>query len=125
MANTYQGLKGEYQRLLDTVKLIRPDAAMAAAKKVFANGNRYIAAGLATGVPWPLIGVLDLRESDCDPRAALGQGDPWSRVSTNVPRGKGPWLSWEDSAKYYIHYDGLDDPPAPYDMVVACYMGEK
>jgi peptidoglycan hydrolase-like protein with peptidoglycan-binding domain len=42
-----------------------------------------------------------------------------------VPKGKGPWSSWEDSAKYYIHYDGLDDPPAPYDMVVACYMGEK
>jgi lysozyme family protein len=125
MANTYQGLRDEYNRLLATVKLIRHDAAMSAARKVFANGNRYIAAGLATRVPWPLIGVLDLRESDCNPAKALGQGDPWNRVSTNVPRGKGPFSSWEDAAKFYAHYDGLDDPPAPYDMSVACYMGEK
>jgi lysozyme family protein len=125
MANTFQGLKGEYQRLLDTMKLTRADAAMAAARKVFKNGNRYIAAGLATGVPWPLVGVLDLRESDCNPGAALGQGDPWNRVSTNVPRGKGPFSSWEDAAKYYIHYDGLDDPPGKWDMALTCYMGEK
>lgn len=125
MSATYQGLKGEYGRLLSTVKITKTTAATAAAKKVFANGNRYIAAGLATGVPWPLIGALDLRESDCNPRAALGQGDPWNRVSVNVPRGKGPWISWEAAAEYYVHYDGLDDPPAPYDMSVACYMGEK
>jgi lysozyme family protein len=125
MTATYQNLKGEYERLLASVKITNPTGATAAAKTVFENGNRYIAAGKATGVPWPLIGVLDLRESDCDPAKALGQGDPWNRVSVNVPRGKGPFKSWEDAAKYYIHYDGLDDPPAPYDMTVTCYMGEK
>lgn len=124
MATTFNALKGEYGRLLDTVKLTRADAAMSAARKVIANKTRYIAAAGNT-VPWALIGVLDLRESDCDPKAALGQGDPWNRVSTHVPKGKGPFDSWVDAAKYYIHYDGLDDPPAPYDMVTACYMGEK
>ena len=125
MTSTYQGLKGEYGRLLSTVKVTKQTAAVLAARKVFANADRYIAAGLATGVPWSFIGCLDLRESDCNPHAALGQGDPWNRVSVNVPRGKGPWLSWEAAAEYYAHYDGLDDPPAPYDMSVACYMGEK
>jgi lysozyme family protein len=84
-----------------------------------------MAAGKATGVPWPLIGVLDLRESDCNPNTQLAQGDPLHRTSTHVPKGQGPYLRWEDGAIYAAHYDGLDDPPAPYDMSVACYMGEK
>lgn len=122
---TFASLKGEYERLLATVKVTRVAAAKAAADQVFKNGNRYIAAGAATGVPWPFIGVLDQRESDCNPTRGLGQGDPWNKVSTHVPKGKGPFASWVDAAKYYIHYDGLDDPPAPWDMPVACWEGEK
>lgn len=124
MGQTFAGLKAEYDSLLASVTLTRPGDAMAAAHKVFANANRYIAAGNATGVPWSLIGALDLRESDCDPRAGLGQGDPWNQVSTHVPRGKGPFKSWAAAAEFYIRYDNLDDVPAPWAMDVACYKAE-
>lgn len=125
MATSFSALRAEYQRLLDTMQHTRRSQADKAARQIFANGNRFIRAGQATGVPWAFIGALDMRESDNDPRAALGQGDPWSRVSTHVPKGKGPFSSWEDAAVFYIGYDGLDEPPAPYDMTVVCWLGEK
>jgi hypothetical protein len=41
-----------------------------------------------------------------DPRArgsqswagSLAQGDPWNRTSVHVPKGRGPFKSWEDAA---------------------------
>lgn len=124
-SNTFASLRPEYGRLLATVKLTRPAEAEAAAKKVFKNANRYKRAGQQARVPWPLIGALDLRESDCNPRAALAQGDPWNQVSTHVPKNQGPYSSWEEAAVFALHYDGVDDPPAPWAMDVACYEAEK
>lgn len=122
----FSAIKGEYGRLLSTVRITRENEAATAARKVIRNSGRYKEAGLATGVPWPLIGVLDLRESDCDPLAALGQGDPWNQVSTHVPRGKGPFKSWVAAAVFYLHYDGVEDPSTPpWDMVDVCFEGEK
>lgn len=122
---TLTQLRPEYRRLLDAMHHTRRSQSEAAADKIFRNSARYIQSAAGTPVPWPFIGVLDLRESDCDPRAALGQGDPWNQRSTHVPKGKGPFGSYVEAAKFYMHYDGLDDPPAPYDMEVVCYMGEK
>jgi lysozyme family protein len=107
------------------MELTRPDEAMEAARKVIKNSARYKEASLATGVPWQFIGVLDLRESDCDPRAALGQGDPWNQVSVNVPSGKGPFKSWADAAIYYIGYDHLTANVVRWDMPIVCWKGER
>ncbi len=125
LSKDYLRLKPEYDQLLSTMELTRADEAMTAARKVIKNSARYKEASLATGVPWPFIGVLDLRESDCDPKAALGQGDPWNQVSVNVPRGKGPFKSWADAAVYYIGYDHLTDNVATWDMPMVCWKGEK
>lgn len=125
LSKDYLRLKPEYDHLLDTVQLTRPDEAMAAARKVIKNSARYKEASIATGVPWPFIGALDLRESDCNPSRALGQGDPWNQVSVNVPRGKGPFKSWVDAAIYYIGYDHLTDNVMTWDMPSVCWKGEK
>ena len=126
-APAFLKLKPEYDKLLSTMTL-RPEteaAAMAAAKKVIANSARYKEAGRLTGVPWQFIGVLDLRESDCNPARALGQGDPWDEVSTNVPRGNGPFESWVDAAVFYIDFDHLADDVDFWDMSLVCWKGEK
>lgn len=86
--------------------------------------DRHKRAAEITGVPSILIGTLDLRESDCNPHAALGQGDPWNQVSTHVPRGKGPFRSWVDAAVYYIRYDALDNHTAPWSWAYLCWKGE-
>jgi lysozyme family protein len=63
---------------------------------------RYQSVSLRTKVPWFVIAVIHERESDQDWKANLAQGDPWDRVSTHVPKGRGPFQSWEDAA-----YDAL------------------
>src|SRR5258708_1091508 len=59
---------------------------------------RYQAVVSKTGVPWPVIAVIHERESSQDWTGSLAQGDPWNRVSTHVPAGRGPFKSWEGAA---------------------------
>lgn len=59
---------------------------------------RYQKVAAATGVPWPVIAVIHMRESSQSWAGSLAQGDPWTHVSTHVPRGRGPFRSWEDAA---------------------------
>ena len=70
-------------------------------KKIFANKTRYQAVEAKTGVPWPVIAVIHVREADMNFNTQLAQGDPLSRVSTHVPRGQGPYTgpnAWENAA---------------------------
>ncbi len=59
---------------------------------------RYQSVSRQTGVPWPIIAVIHMRESSQDWTRSLAQGDPWNRVSTHVPAGRGPFDSWESAA---------------------------
>ncbi|MEB2632019.1 hypothetical protein SOP94_26820, partial [Peribacillus frigoritolerans] len=54
--------------------------------------------GTRTGVPWPIIAVAHEREASQSWQAQLSQGDPWNKVSIHVPRGRGPFKSWDDAA---------------------------
>jgi lysozyme family protein len=68
---------------------------------------RYQAVEKATGVPWTMIAAIHERESSQSWKASLAQGDPWDRVSTHVPRGRGPFRSWEAAAIDALELDGL------------------
>lgn len=59
---------------------------------------RYQAVAEKTGVPWAVIAVIHERESSQDWAGSLAQGDPWNRVSVHVPKGRGPFRSWEEAA---------------------------
>ena len=59
---------------------------------------RYRAVSGRTGVPWPIIAVIHERECSQNWSGSLAQGDPWNKVSTHVPAGRGPFASWEDAA---------------------------
>ena len=61
----------------------------------------------ATGVPWYLIAVLHRRESDADFHTYLGNGDPLSRKTTHVPRGRGPFATFQAGAIDALRLDGL------------------
>jgi lysozyme family protein len=60
--------------------------------------SRYQDVGDETGVPWYVIAVIHERESSQSWTASLAQGDPWNHVSIHVPRGRGPFNSWESAA---------------------------
>jgi lysozyme family protein len=70
----------------------------ATGKSLVAAKPRYQAVEGKTNVPWAIIAVIHERESSQNWFASLAQGDPWNRVSTHVPAGRGPFQSWEDGA---------------------------
>ncbi|XUM21078.1 hypothetical protein ACRAVF_27330 [Bradyrhizobium oligotrophicum S58] len=60
--------------------------------------ERYRTVEARTGVPWPIVAVIHMRESSQSWARSLAQGDPWDQVSTHVPAGRGPFRSWEEAA---------------------------
>lgn len=71
------------------------------AKYLISAKTRYQTVEKKTGVPWPVIAVIHMRESSQDFNTQLAQGDPLGQVSTHVPRGQGPYFgedAWERAA---------------------------
>lgn len=68
------------------------------ARDLVAAKSRYQLVESKTGVPWPVIAVIHMRESSQNWSRSLAQGDPWNRVSIHVPAGRGPFSSWEAAA---------------------------
>jgi lysozyme family protein len=78
------------------------------AKKLLANKARYQSIERTSGVPWYMIAVIHLRESDANFSTWLANGDPLSRRTTHVPAGLGPaGSSFEAGALISLRYDGL------------------
>lgn len=68
----------------------------------------YKAIEARTTVPWPLIAVLHRRESDANFTTYLGNGEPLSRKTRLVPKGRGPFKNFIEGAIDALHVDGLD-----------------
>jgi len=70
------------------------------ARRLIAPGakNRYQSLQRMTGVPWGVIAVIHERESSQRWDRSIAQGDPWNKVSVNVPKGRGPFTSFESAA---------------------------
>lgn len=85
----------------------------AVAKRLVAAKDRYVAVSTKTNVPWPVIAVIHEREASQSWKANLAQGDPWNKVSTHIPRGEGPFTSWESAAIHALinddHLNTWDD----------------
>lgn len=126
MKHPYETLRPEYERLLGSMVITRPREVEAVARKLLQPSimDQHRAVEAETGVPAAFLAVLFEREASSDFRLALGQGDPWNRVSTHVPAGKGPFRSWRDAAIYYVGYDHLNDNTAPWSMPYCCWKGE-
>ncbi len=67
-------------------------------KRLLAAKDRYVTVQGSTKVPWFIIAVIHERESSQSWKANLAQGDPWNASSIHVPRGRGPFPSWEAAA---------------------------
>lgn len=59
---------------------------------------RYEAVTAKTKVPWQAIAVTHERECAQNWAGSLAQGDRWDKVSVHVPKGRGPFPSWEAAA---------------------------
>ena len=81
-------------------KVLRPAAFAAVARRLVAPDAkmRYVAVANQTSVPWPVIAVIHERECAQDWEGSLAQGDRWDRISTHVPKGRGPFPTWQAAA---------------------------
>ena len=106
MELTIEALRGEYQRLWDTLEILptRRDEIAWAVRQIKRNRDRYESLGL---LPWELVGVIHLMESGFAFGAHLHNGDPLFKIvngqavmlpTVQVPKGRGPFPSWEASA---------------------------
>jgi lysozyme family protein len=81
---------------------IRPERAAEVTRevnKLLAGKTRYLACEKRTGVPWWFIGLTHYRESHYNFNTYLGNGQPLNRVTTIVPKGRGPFATFEDGAE--------------------------
>jgi lysozyme family protein len=78
----------EWLRILDTVSHNMVNAKA-----------RYQVVEAKTGVPWAVVAVIHQRESSQSWAGSLAQGDPWNHISIHVPKGRGPFTSWEAAAE--------------------------
>jgi lysozyme family protein len=65
------------------------------------------------------------RECGADFSRSPAQGDPWNRTSVHVPKNRGPFGSWYDSAYDAYHtIDHIDDNSAPWSLAYCCWKWE-
>ena len=71
--------------------------------KILANIKRYQFIQKETGVPWQLIAAIHGLEASFRFDACLHNGDPLGVKTTHVPKGLGPFFTWEASAIDVLH----------------------
>jgi hypothetical protein len=91
-----------------TILPARAREVRATAVRLAAAKARYRAVEKLTGVPWVMIAVIHEREASQNWNTQLAQGDPLHRVSTHVPRGMGPFATWEAGAVAALKHEGFE-----------------
>lgn len=131
MAKTYafSPLEAEYARrwAAMTITPSRLATIDAMARKIIAGKARYRAVEAATGVPWAFIGVLHSRESGCDFRGVLHNGEKilgTGRKTRLVPAGRGPFEIWEEAAQDALAIKGWK-PGFPWSLPRCLFEGER
>ncbi len=115
MANTFEGRKDVYTDLWDNVE-IKPERRALVdrqVERINAGKSRYQAIEAVTNVPWYVIGLIHLRESNLNFDRHLHNGDPLTGKTYRVPAGripgKSPPYTFEESAEDALRYDKLTD----------------
>jgi lysozyme family protein len=108
-------LKNEYTNLLDTME-VRPewkDAIDRRARTILSNKERYQAVSDQLGglIPWGFIGVIHSLEASLTFDTALHNGDKiigTNKKTYRVPKGRGPFSTWEEAAVDALKIKKLD-----------------
>jgi lysozyme family protein/peptidoglycan hydrolase-like protein with peptidoglycan-binding domain len=109
MAFTFASLEDGYNRNWASLE-IRPSASAAATKaasQLFKSKDTYQQIEAKTGVPWYFIGLVHYREASFNFSRYLGNGQPLGQVTTEVPRGRGPFASFTDGAVDALRLQGF------------------
>lgn len=93
-------LAAEYKALWGGLTVLpnKKNEAYNFARKILTNKVRYQRIEKATGVPWHFIALAHYRESTLNFNKNLANGQPLSMRTTIVPKGRGPYKDFEESA---------------------------
>lgn len=122
----FAALEAEYVKLLSVMRVTRIKEINSAAHRVYAKRGRYNEVSAKTGVPIAWLLAIDEREGGGDPLSYLGNGEHvigTGRKTTLVPKGRGPFLTWQDGAIDAILFEKLDEVPS-WTMPRACFEAE-
>lgn len=108
MQHPFSALKTEYEHNFAAMRITRGPQVKREVKTLRNSMDRYKAVAQTTTVPALVIACLHMRESSADFRTYLGNGQRLDRVTTIVPKGRGPFQTWEAGARDALHLDGLD-----------------
>jgi len=113
MGPKFETVCSEYASLWKVMAL-RADAVRSVqtgARRILAGRSRYEKVSAATNVPWFVIGLIHMMESDLSFNDHLHNGDPLSERTVHVPRGRpktgSPPFTWEESAIDALGFDGF------------------
>jgi lysozyme family protein/peptidoglycan hydrolase-like protein with peptidoglycan-binding domain len=104
--------KDQYERLWSglTIRPGREVDAKQTADKLLDAKTTYQEVERRTGVPWWFVGLCHYRESNFDFETYLGNGQPLSRQTTRVPKGRGPFTgpnAFADGAVDALRLEGF------------------
>lgn len=99
-------LQAEYAALWAgmQIRMEREPDVRATARRILADRPRYDEVSRRTGVPWFVVGILHAMECSLSFSKHLHNGDPMvdrdgrPLRTVQVPKGRGPFKTWEDSA---------------------------
>lgn len=108
--------KERIRKLIDTAKITKDSDTLAwykksPIKKMVAAKERYKRVADIVGCPVALVAIFHCRENASDLGkfdSYLGNGQPLDKKTTIVPKGRGPFASWEEGAVDALRYDGID-----------------
>jgi len=97
--STFQSLADEYSRMFKELKpAVENQKVDGIVDKIVANKARYSEVENKTGAPWFFVGVVHYLESGLDFQKYLANNEPLTAVTETVPKGRGPFATWEDGA---------------------------
>jgi lysozyme family protein/peptidoglycan hydrolase-like protein with peptidoglycan-binding domain len=106
---SFESLKAEYERNWANLQ-IRPSRqadATAVARRALNGKATYQQIEKVTDVPWQFIAMCHYRESNFDFDTYLGNGETLRRVTSLVPKGRGPFASFADGAVDALRIQGF------------------
>lgn len=104
MTYTFDALKDEYIADLAEAQYTRLSEAQAVAKKLFVHKGRFLTVQAQCGVPALWLMPVFEREGPSF-SDYFGNGDPLDQVTRHVPRGRGPFTTWEGGCIDALHLD--------------------
>jgi lysozyme family protein len=97
-----------YKNLWNTTELVKRQAAIHVADRILQCIPQYEAITKATGVPGWVIGIIHYREANLNFRTYLGNGQPLSKKTTIVPKGRGPFSTFTEGAIDALKMEDFD-----------------